>query len=699
MPPHDEGIDVQLFDYAIGPKTFFTVDNAEVAREKTLALDFLVTFLTSPFTVYNSSGSNNPSIIGTRDEVVQNMTVGQLTGAYGVTDKIQIGANLPFVFRTSGQGLTDPNLGMGVDGGLAVTGLGDLLVEGKMRLYQQDELALAGIAGLTLPTGFGSDGSKFIGDPYPTLHLRGAINWASGKVAVGGTLGFIFRDPQHFYGTTIGQQLTFGAGGAYALTDRFSAVGELYGRLGLQDASENNSPVEAVGGVRIGVADAVAVTIGGGGGLDHAIGAPELRVFGSVSFAPGMYKPIKAEAACPEGTAPDGISGCADATGDRDHDGIPDKEDKCPDQPEDHDGFEDDDGCPDLDNDKDGIPDLQDRCPNDAEDGKEPYPKDGCPGTKRDSDGDGIPDAYDQCPLEEEDFDNFEDGDGCPDLDNDHDGIPDAADKCPVCPEDKDGVEDQDGCPDPDNDHDGIPDSQDQCPTQPETVNGIKDDDGCPDAGPQIVKLDGDRLTIDKLPTIDRKGNLTRSGEAIAAQIALVMRGASVDVSFGHPTVTKWLLAISMRNAKDAQKLGDALKAYLDKKGIRGVEALGAAGPSKIGGVVQERVDVGSDAAPFTCPAGMEVKPRPEAATPKGLMPGAQPPAPATPATPAAAPPAAAAPAATPPAAAAPAPAPAPPPAAKPEAKKPESKKAPAAPAQRPASNATGGEPEIDPGN
>ena len=36
---------------------------------------------------------------------------------------------------------------------------------------------------------------------------------------------------------------------------------------------------------------------------------------------------------------------------------MPDKFDDCPNQPEDMDGFKDDDGCPDLDNDNDGIPD------------------------------------------------------------------------------------------------------------------------------------------------------------------------------------------------------------------------------------------------------------------------------------------------------------------------------------------------------
>jgi outer membrane protein OmpA-like peptidoglycan-associated protein len=64
---------------------------------------------------------------------------------------------------------------------------------------------------------------------------------------------------------------------------------------------------------------------------------------------------------------------------DRDNDGIPDQYDKCPDVPEDKDGIEDADGCPETDADHDGIPDAVDACP------KEPGPpnadpkKNGCP--------------------------------------------------------------------------------------------------------------------------------------------------------------------------------------------------------------------------------------------------------------------------------------------------------------------------------
>jgi outer membrane protein OmpA-like peptidoglycan-associated protein len=138
---------------------------------------------------------------------------------------------------------------------------------------------------------------------------------------------------------------------------------------------------------------------------------------------------------------------------DPDKDGIVGDADKCPNEPEDKDGFQDEDGCPDPDNDGDGIPDTADKCPNEAED------KDG-----------------------------FQDDDGCPDPDNDGDGIPDAADKCPNEPEDKDGFQDEDGCPDPDNDGDGVLDANDKCPTEPETKNGFQDEDGCPDEIPQKLK-------------------------------------------------------------------------------------------------------------------------------------------------------------------------------------------------------------------
>ena len=97
---------------------------------------------------------------------------------------------------------------------------------------------------------------------------------------------------------------------------------------------------------------------------------------------------------------------------DPDKDGLAGAADKCANEPEDRDGWQDDDGCPDLDN-----------------------------------DGDGVADTGDQCP-EPEDKDGFADDDGCPELDNDMDGVVDATDKCATEPESRNGYLDDDGCAD-----------------------------------------------------------------------------------------------------------------------------------------------------------------------------------------------------------------------------------------------------------
>jgi len=201
---------------------------------------------------------------------------------------------------------------------------------------------------------------------------------------------------------------------------------------------------------------------------------------------------------------------------DTDQDGLPDKDDKCPDKPEDKDGFQDDDGCPDPDNDNDNVLDANDRCPNEPG----PFlPNQGCPvAVPKDKDGDSVTDDVDKCPDQPEDKDGFQDDDGCPELDNDNDGVLDAKDKCPTeagplenggcpikdkdrdgvtddkdkCPddaEDKDGFEDEDGCPDLDNDGDDIPDRQDKCPNEP----GPPSLKGCPPKD-----RDGDGVTDDK---------------------------------------------------------------------------------------------------------------------------------------------------------------------------------------------------------
>ena len=153
---------------------------------------------------------------------------------------------------------------------------------------------------------------------------------------------------------------------------------------------------------------------------------------------------------------------------DRDHDGVSDKLDKCPDVK----GTWEFRGCPDRDGDH--VAYSQDKCPDTP--GLPRFK--GCP----DTDLDGLPDPDDQCPTEAGPLALH----GCPD--RDADGIADKDDKCPDDP----GLPAFAGCPD--TDADGLPDPDDQCPT----VAGPVENKGCP-----YPDTDGDTLLDkdDKCPT------------------------------------------------------------------------------------------------------------------------------------------------------------------------------------------------------
>ena len=207
-------------------------------------------------------------------------------------------------------------------------------------------------------------------------------------------------------------------------------------------ANANQTPLELRGGVTWDAHAVVAPFVGGGVGLVRGYGTPDWRVFAGVRLGLLAEDP-----------------------------------DPCAGQPEDFDGFEDDDGCLDADNDEDGVLDADDSCPMEPEDVDGFEDEDGC--IDLDDDDDGILDTVDACPREPEDRDGVEDEDGCPEAatgDTDSDGIPDSSDACPTVAEDRDGFEDEDGCPDLDDDQDGIADASDRCPREA----GPAANEGCP---------------------------------------------------------------------------------------------------------------------------------------------------------------------------------------------------------------------------
>ena len=525
---------------------------------------------------------------------VNDMLTATLIAAYGIhagPAELEFGLSLPVVIMSGDRGpdFVDPTNSNNNNGfGMSAQGLGNIGLHFKTRFLKTSKpphIGLGLIASVYLPSV--STEHKWLGDSGVVPEVIGIVDKEFGrqgrfKIALNGgirwrsTTTFANTDPTDGMGMpstcgadamgmpipcpvpTTNQQISsglevpFGLGVAYAIAvQKFDVIGEIFGTqpifskpaLGTGVTGDvTYQPLEAIGAVKLYLARNSFLSLGGGRGLLPNKGAnPDVRAFIGIVFEPNI--------------------------GDRDGDGIKDDVDKCPDDPEDFDGFQDEDGCPDPDNDRDGIKDVDDKCPNVPENKNGVQDEDGCPeGVKNDRDGDGIPDDVDKCPDDPEDFDQFQDEDGCPDPDNDNDGIKDVDDLCPNDPEDKDGFQDQDGCPDPDNDKDRILDKDDKCPNEPETYNGYQDEDGCPDRG-RVVVTDTSIEILDMIYFEFNKAIIKKESYPILDAVAATLQGNPsiqlVEIQ-GHTDER----GDDAYNLDLSQRRANAVREYLINKGV-----------------------------------------------------------------------------------------------------------------------------------
>jgi OmpA-OmpF porin, OOP family len=501
-PPPDK-LNIQTFDAAVGKNVYITQHGAQVPDHLAFGVGVLFNYQRNPFSIYNVDASGNRGDVQTA--VVKDFLAAELYGYLGLFKHISIGLSMPLSLYMTGTETDE--LGMPVGDGLSAFAWGDVALHIKGHIYTLKKAGLSFGAQLSITAPTGRYSEHFVGDELPTFRPRVIAELRQGPLSAAVNLGGVFRIKEStFYDDNfrIGQQFTYGLAVALRPARKLplKIFLEYFGRTdfsGLVDGS----PMELGVGVGYGLPKGVHLLLGGSAGLLAGIGAPDFRLFLGVRWAPS-FKDTDDDGVtdgndkCPDQKEDrDGFQdhdGCPDP--DNDKDGIDDGNDKCPNEKEDFDKYQDDDGCPEYDNDGDGVPDKRDNCPMHKGAAKDK----GCPPSMLDDDGDGLPNVRDKCPQKAEDKDDFEDGDGCPDLDNDKDGIPDEHDQCKNQAEDKDGHQDSDGCPDPDNDGDGVCDNNptiqnsltqyrgrcigaDKCPKSAETVNGKRDSDGCPDRG------------------------------------------------------------------------------------------------------------------------------------------------------------------------------------------------------------------------
>src|SRR5690606_37189302 len=254
--------------------------------------------------------------------------------------------------------------------------ISDPELEAKFRFYgdRESAVALGAAVFFSAPLGRVMAEDAFIGSESVTAGGRFIVDGINGPLSYGVNVGYRYQGRATIV-SELGSEALFGAAAAFAVTPTVRLLADAFGTTQFDSEPGTTSAEVLIAAQFSPLMSPWTVTLGGGPGLvQGAIGVPVARGALGVSYTHEQR--------------------------DEDGDGILPPADLCPAAAEDFDGFEDADGCPDLDN-----------------------------------DGDTIADDMDKCPMEPEDRDGFQDLDGCPDPDNDQDGILDIHDRCPLEPE------------------------------------------------------------------------------------------------------------------------------------------------------------------------------------------------------------------------------------------------------------------------
>ena len=519
---HAQDFDVQMLQPANGPHAAFVTEGARTVDHLVPTGALWLSYTSRPLVIVEQTEQGDDL---TSPIVDQQLAMHGVIGL-GLFNVLQLDLDVPLYLVNEGD----------LPQEFSSAGFGDIRLRLKAKIYGQEEGFGAGVAfDTSLPTG---STERYVGEGAVTFAPRLVLDYDFGPLVVMLNGGVRFREEAQFGNNIdLGPAATFGVAAELELMRGLLLVtADLFGRSSLRDfLSSEDTPVELLLGGKLIAAHGITIAGAAGGGLTPGAGAAAFRMLLSIGWAPRNV--------------------------DFDGDGIPNDIDECPDEPEDFDGFQDEDGCPDPDNDRDGIPDDVDQCPDDPEDIDGFEDEDGCPDL--DNDGDGIPDDVDECPDEPEDFDGFEDEDGCPDLDNDGDQIPDAQDQCPNEPEDFDGFQDEDGCPDPDNDTDKIPDTEDSCPNEP----GLIEDQGCPPAETKAVREAGQIRILDKVFFETGEAVIKPESFDLLRQVALVLRTNDdiTKVEVGGHTDDR---GNDQKNLELSQRRADAVRQWLVDYGI-----------------------------------------------------------------------------------------------------------------------------------
>ena len=342
-PAAADGLDGERFVPATGAEGTFTVEHPSVPSPWGWGLGLFVNYADNQIVLRDDAGN-----VGSRP--LQTGVTTDLVGSVGLFGWAELGIGLPLHLVYSG----DPYAAGGsqLD---AKAGLGDLRVVPKFALLRRGTLQRHVLLGLAVPVSFptGNDEAARGAGGF-TVHPELLFAYHIGKLGLGFDGGYAWRS-HHAVALPWADEVTFSPWLAYGITRDLTVRAELDGEKEVNAAvAHADFPIELLAGLDYAIGN-VDLYFGASRGLSDGVGDPAIRIIGGIRYRHDAPRHQGFE--------------------DSDRDGVMDKDDKCRDEPEDEDGFEDADGCPDPDNDNDGIPDTRDECPDVPGDAAH----DGCP--------------------------------------------------------------------------------------------------------------------------------------------------------------------------------------------------------------------------------------------------------------------------------------------------------------------------------
>lgn len=304
-------INAQRFRPSLTAERFVVLNDTQLGQPLDAGAGLWLNYAHHPF-VYRY---NDP----TRDDfpILSNVVTANLTGWVNLP-YVRLGADLPLHLISTGYAVD----------GFRLLGDARLMAAGEIIPRGSEGLGVSALAFVDVPTG---NETAWLGEGRAVVGAQGAASYELGPLLGVANLGLRSGTGQLFPDDLrIGPRLDWGVGGSYAINPAISAALELNGELILGGGTIGARPAEVMASGRYRVLPNLLVSGGLGAGISRGVGAPDVRLAAGVALVPALREDVPPPPAAP----------------DRDHDGIADAVDLCPDQPEDLNGIDDGDGCP-----------------------------------------------------------------------------------------------------------------------------------------------------------------------------------------------------------------------------------------------------------------------------------------------------------------------------------------------------------------